>query len=71
VVENELSKANGAGVDGPKLLAPNENTDGLEKGKLAFSEADPPILFTVTDSVFSGSLSANAVDTIRSPRRAA
>ena len=69
MVENELSNANGAGV-GPKLLAPNENADGLEKGKLAFSEADPPILFTVTDSVFSLSFSANAVDTTSSPKRA-
>jgi len=73
VVENELSKANGAGVDWPKLLAPNENMDGLEKGKLAFSEADPPVLFTVTESVFSllVSFSANAVDTTRSPKKAA
>lgn len=42
VVENEeLSNANGAGVDGPKdfkskVLAPNENADGLAKGKFAF-----------------------------------
>ena len=76
VVENELSNANGAGVDGPKLLAPNENADGLAKGKFAFSEADANALFTVTESVFSllvslSSLSANAVDTTRSPRKAA
>lgn len=73
VVENELSKLNGAGVDGPKLLAPNENIDGLEKGKLAFSEADPPRLLPVMESDFSLllSLSANAVDTTRSPRKAA
>jgi len=74
VVENELSNANGAGVDGPKLLAPNEKIEGLEKGKLAFSEADA--LLTVTESVFSllvslSSLSANAVETTRSPRKAA
>lgn len=77
VVENELSNTNGAGVDGPKLLAPNENPEnpaGLAKGKLAFSEADA--LFTLAASVFSvlvseSSFSENAVDTTRSPRNAA
>lgn len=73
VDENELSNANGAGVDGPKDLAPNENDDGLEKGKLAFSEADEPTFFTVRVSVFSllVSFSANAEDTTRSPKKAA
>jgi len=76
VVENELSNANGAGVDGPKLLAPNANPAGLAKGKLAFSEADVNAPFTARESVFSvlvsvSSFSANAVDTTRSPRKAA
>lgn len=75
VVENELSNANGAGVDETKDLAPNAN--GLEKGKLAFSEADekPPKLFALMESLFSLLLgvlsSANAVDTTKSPRKAA
>jgi len=40
VVENELSKANGAGVEEPRDFELNECEDGLAKGKLAFSEAN-------------------------------
>ena len=57
VVENELPNVNGAGVDGPKVLAPNEN-DGLNKVSLFCS------------FLFTGLTSANVVDTTRSPRKA-
>lgn len=83
VVENELSNANGAGVDGPKdftpkALASNEYADGLAKGKFAFWEADenPLKLFDnfgiSTFSLLEETLSsAKAADTTKSPRKTA
>lgn len=59
VDENELPNANGAGVDGPKVLAPNENDDGLNKVSLFLS-------FLFSDDLTS----ANAADTTRSPTKA-
>lgn len=68
--EYELANPNGAGVDEPKVLAPNEYADGLGKGKLDFSEVKD---FGFTDSRFLSfcSASANAVDTTKSPMKAA
>lgn len=83
VVENELPNAKGAGAGESKALAPNEKADGLATEKL-MSEADadsPTVLlvfdlaacsFALIDLRFSWYLtSANAVDTTRSPRKAA
>lgn len=76
VVENEFPYANEGRL---KVLSPNENAVGLAIEKF-MSEADVDSAvfgfaacnFSLADSKFSRCLtSANAVDTTRSPRKAA